>query len=354
MKIEEVDIKNMRGLKDFKIDFKDENENPLTLAIIIGVNGTGKTTLLDFIATSIEDIKNETDLRSGNILWIESGKSPISEIVSSHNASTLLNERNNHLIEYYPAEASPQDTSEVLEKYVIDYIDKLVFENDLRAQQGYEKVREYIESIFHDSESNVRFEGISAKRKLRFSNSTGAEFGTENLSSGERKMLAKLLPIYLGEMQGKVLLFDEPENSLHPAWQRELLPALRRASLENDCQIIIATHSPHIIGGAKGEEIRILMREPDGQIVSNSPDDGPFGWEVDSILFYLQGLRQQRTPEVDAKLEKLMDEAMEGKDATQNPLFIELENLLGVSDKGLIGIRAEILRQRRHEKNQAS
>ncbi len=70
------------------------------------------------------------------------------------------------------------------------------------------------------------------------------------LSSGERQVLIVLT--YLAFLAGKESIFvvDEPELSLHIEWQRELVGALTSLRPEN-CQIILATHSPEIAGQAR-------------------------------------------------------------------------------------------------------
>ena len=44
-----------------------------------------------------------------------------------------------------------------------------------------------------------------------------------------------------------ISITDEPELSLHIAWQRNLLSSIRK--LNSNAQIIVATHSPEIAGG---------------------------------------------------------------------------------------------------------
>lgn len=347
MRISRVDIQEFKGLKDFSIDFLDEASKPLSLVVIIGINGAGKSTLLDFIGTPV--IVN--DRRKGTIEWVDENQAA-REAIMPNEAPGLYNLRKGGLVVNFPAEASTADTAGALEECVLKYVDTLIYDHELSPKEAYCKVKEAIADIFKDSENSISFLGISGERKLKFGNEQGEFFGTEGLSSGERKILAKLLPVYFSQTRGKVVLFDEPEDSLHPAWQRELLPALRRAAKENDCQIILATHSPHIIGAAKGEEIRILRRGADGMVVCEHAEEGPFGWEVDSVLRFLQGLDHQRTPEVSDKLDALMSDVKKGMDIAATPHFKEMADLLGPSDPALIALRAEVLRQRRiHEKN---
>lgn len=64
------------------------------------------------------------------------------------------------------------------------------------------------------------------------------------LSSGEKQLLILLLTVLTQDEKPSVLLLDEPESSLHLDWQYELINILR--TLNPNCQLIIVTHSPSI------------------------------------------------------------------------------------------------------------
>lgn len=65
---------------------------------------------------------------------------------------------------------------------------------------------------------------------------------SEKLSSGEKQLLSFLA--YNAFYTETLILIDEPELSLHPDWQRMLIPALESQMSNN--QLIMATHSPFI------------------------------------------------------------------------------------------------------------
>ena len=67
----------------------------------------------------------------------------------------------------------------------------------------------------------------------------------ENLSSGEKQIA--ILFTYLAFSPGKIFVIDEPELSLHPRWQDEFLNAVQEV-MPAETQLIIATHSPAIVG----------------------------------------------------------------------------------------------------------
>jgi hypothetical protein len=53
-----------------------------------------------------------------------------------------------------------------------------------------------------------------------------------------------------------LVLIDEVELHLHPRWQREMLPALRRAF--PNLQIVASTHSPQVVASVEAECVRVL------------------------------------------------------------------------------------------------
>ena len=69
--------------------------------------------------------------------------------------------------------------------------------------------------------------------------------GVEALSSGEKQIV--ILFTYLAFQRGKIFVVDEPEISLHPRWQEEFLDGVKDL-MRSDTQLIIATHSPAIVG----------------------------------------------------------------------------------------------------------
>jgi len=81
----------------------------------------------------------------------------------------------------------------------------------------------------------------------------------QRLSSGERHLLTFLATILLmGEEQDFILL-DEPEISLDIEWQEKLLSSISK--LAPTSQIIVASHSPSIMGDYFDESVEITLFE---------------------------------------------------------------------------------------------
>ena len=65
------------------------------------------------------------------------------------------------------------------------------------------------------------------------------------LSSGEKQMLVILLTVLVRDDDHCVLFMDEPEASLHIEWQQKLIGMIR--DLNPNIQLILTTHSPAVI-----------------------------------------------------------------------------------------------------------
>jgi len=77
----------------------------------------------------------------------------------------------------------------------------------------------------------------------------GQKLSLDSLSSGEQHELILHYDLLFRVPSNTVVLIDEPELSLHVAWQKKFLPDL--LEIVELCQFdaLIATHSPYIVGG---------------------------------------------------------------------------------------------------------
>jgi len=86
----------------------------------------------------------------------------------------------------------------------------------------------------------------SGQLQVAFKSPPAKTVAPERLSSGEKQILILLTQALLRENVPVVYVADEPELSLHVLWQEKLLQSLRE--LGGQIQIIVATHSPDIVG----------------------------------------------------------------------------------------------------------
>ncbi len=99
------------------------------------------------------------------------------------------------------------------------------------------------------------------------------------------------------ELHPAILLIDEIENHLHPAWQRRVIPALLK--FFPGLQIFATTHSPFVIAGLKTGQVHLLSRNDDGTVVASTNEQDIVGWTADEILRTFMGV-QDPTDELTA------------------------------------------------------
>lgn len=118
---------------------------------------------------------------------------------------------------------------------------------------------------------------------------------TRQLSEGEQQLLTVLGLMRFTQNQGSLYLLDEPDTHLNPAWGLEYLSSLRKVGcINSDSHTILATHDPLLVAGLLKEEIRVLHRSSNGQIVAVEPDESPRGQGVAGVLTSeLYGLESQ-------------------------------------------------------------
>jgi hypothetical protein len=103
----------------------------------------------------------------------------------------------------------------------------------------------------------------------------------DSLSSGEQQILTMITKITAGVQPDTTVLIDEPEISLHVAWQAQLPIVLRKFSEGLNCSFVVATHSPVVIAAAADKNDRCFVMS-DRRLHSLGPDQTR---SVESSLF---------------------------------------------------------------------
>ena len=118
----------------------------------------------------------------------------------------------------------------------------------------------------------------------------GAPVPSWLLSDGTLRLLALTLLAYLPEHEG-IFLIEEPENGIHPQAVEAVFQSL---SSVYDGQVLIATHSPLIVGLARREQILCFARTPSGAVDLVTGLDHPrlrdWQGETDLSTLYASGV----------------------------------------------------------------
>ena len=400
MKIEKVHIKNVKGIKDLELSFKKDNKI-LDVIVLAGVNGSGKTTILESIKDFFnnkninyeEPKKSNVDLdiffekfEKKNIEEAEKSsnnyKQPLWNFFNALQSYQYEKYNNNGLYQnliakrfenppkiiYVPAENKFEEIQtysttlskeykfiNIVNSNVIRDIPSYIatrrnylatIEEDLTMKEITNKVVNEINSIFNILELDAKLKGFSKDEKTLpiFENSAGEEFDINNLSSGEKQLFLRTLSIKMLEPNNSIILIDEPELSLHPKWQQRIIEVYRKIGENN--QIIVATHSPHILGSVSNENIFILYRNENGKIEAKTGDelDSSYGQPVERVLKDIMGLESVRTPKIEKDLEELRNLVDEDKYDTDSfkKKYNNLLKILGNTDEDLFLIDMDV------------
>jgi len=87
---------------------------------------------------------------------------------------------------------------------------------------------------------------LNERNELIIKTESGKFLKPSQLSSGEKQIIVILGEALLQEGQSFIYMADEPEISLHVAWQESLAKNIK--SLNPAAQIVFATHSPDVVG----------------------------------------------------------------------------------------------------------
>jgi len=127
----------------------------------------------------------------------------------------------------------------VLSIYVRDAKKKLEVFDEILAKV--ELFKEIINGRFLDKQLVVSQSGFAVQ------SDNADSLPLDLLSSGEQHELVLFYDLLFKVTRNSLILIDEPEISLHVAWQEAFLEDLARVATISQFDAIVATHSPQVI-----------------------------------------------------------------------------------------------------------
>lgn len=316
MKIERLYIKNIGPFKEATLEFpthqnKEKGEEPVT--IITGVNGAGKSIIIDAIRAGLSGQKlerhivaNDDDFKiemsidydgafktlstrgfyDGNIQSVDhvelgqyfqigyrlpgkvydwvvdywSSKLPtdtfsLNTMQNIKNeqvlAGVLMGKKSNVELTNFICQVDYLRTSEMPEEKVV-------------GEVMYQKLKEIVNLCLENGE----FKYVRRSDLTPIVKQNGIELSLEKLSSGNIFLIEHLVMLLckmysvsvlnniaadkMFDISG-LLLADEVENHMHPLWQKKILGIIRK--LFPNLQIILTTHSPFVVASMDGAKI---------------------------------------------------------------------------------------------------
>ena len=341
MKLHSLEIENFRAINHLEIDFTDELSRPRLMTLIVGLNGSGKTSIFDAIDTFVKTAENRRnpELREGLLLnpqQIVRGRGQTAKIEFEY---SFDNDEGEAIIDIYsrmeiewflrrlqlgnnvPIQDSLKVTWSFPSRNHTDNFDTVPERQNLINVVGARGIAKrsisrnlFTGSIFNkiggvcyldqrrslrlassfnndNIENNLEHGDVLTwlyhyyKRDLTWNNEkfgesywarvqrlfnkicypaefiglesgpdsdtlilrkNGFDYDLYQMSSGEHQILRILVGLASATAKNSIVLIDEIELNLHPAWQKRLIRALRDDTDNN--QYIFTTHSPDVIG----------------------------------------------------------------------------------------------------------
>jgi predicted ATP-binding protein involved in virulence len=200
--------------------------------------------------------------------------------------------------------------------------------------QQLEAIRKLIMEI--DGFRGITYESTKSPEGLYFHKDDGAWVHVSMLSSGERSFIILLADLarrlqmmkadaLLADIPG-IVLIDEVELNLHPAWQSKIIVTLRK--IFKRCQFLITTHSPQVISSVEGVHVRVLEKAEDGILSLKSP----IKTKGQTSNYLLEGVfgAHERFPETD----KLIDDFNDAIDSRNKELASSLLEKISEQTEG--------------------
>ncbi len=303
-RLRSLHIEDYKMFKDFDIDFVDSDGKPLPIVVLAGVNGSGKTTLLECLSGDDKEVVIKKDI-SGSKLNIKTNTNPLitAPLITATEYNIKKQQWELHKLRFIYLPVGANKIENIKETIKQKYLDRS-FEID-KPSEALQELQDFISTVFKGLKLTFNLSSIHyTKNIVLFKDNNGNEFDIDKLSTGEKTLLSKVLYLFFQDYKNKIILIDEPELSLHPSWQNRVLKIYENFAKANNCQVIIATHSPHIIGSAKNEYLRILRKNDEGyiEVVKDLKAEGR---DINSILFDVMGEVAYRPIEFDNKIDRL-------------------------------------------------
>ncbi|HRG46458.1 MAG TPA: AAA family ATPase [Leptospiraceae bacterium] len=246
-----------------------------------------------------------------------------------------------------------EDDKTLIKSYIInEFLQSIVTDQDTIPRITMAKIIDKVNRILQHITLNTTLKEIDTKQ-IKFKSSNGQIITIDGLSSGEKQLFYRFVYLQTLEIQNSIIMVDEPETSLHPTWQQQLAKLYQSIGINN--QIILATHSPHILASVKPENI-FLLSVKDSKIEANHLKDTDLktkGVETNRILKEIMGVTKLMDEETSADMIAL-NQFIEA-DTFDKPEAIEVYNRLltnlGKEDSYIVSVDFEIvMRNKMREK----
>jgi predicted ATPase len=417
MKIKKLVVKNYKVFDHLELDFTDKNGDVLDTIVLAGLNGSGKTTVLELLRDLIDGntpqyLRIDTEIRLEILFakrnYIDSGspeyrhkneaylsiqsysdeydilvfeyKQNKNSIADFASLNSIINGLYQNMAHYQSIYNKPyisqavyfyandkeiertKDKKNIIEatfgvhnqtirQNILAIIQKEVFNNpDQTPRSIFTQKVNALNQIFKNLDVQSKLIEMSEK-ELIFESTDGQKIAFNDLSSGEKMLYFMGFSLNQFNPQDALIMIDQPEDSLHPNWQRQIARFFNNIGLNN--QVILATHSPQILASVYPKSLFVfgINEETHKTIVINMADEHKHTYGVDPnrILSEIMGM-PVRDWETQQRINKILglikhvefNPSVSGVSEVEEEINLLTEDL-GKQDASIMRFRNEIL-----------
>ena len=225
--------------------------------ILSGINGVGKTTILNRSVGYLEELSGEmkSDEKNGVRLFFDNPQATYIpyDVIRSYDRPLIMGDFTARMADknvkseldwqLYQLQRRYLDYQVNIGNRIIECLTSGNPEDQMRAaQMSYpkKKFQDLMDDLFGETGKKI----IRQSNEILFEQD-GDTLYPYQLSSGEKQILVILLTVLVQDKRHGVLFMDEPEVSLHVEWQQRLISLIRE--LNPNVQIVLTTHSPALV-----------------------------------------------------------------------------------------------------------
>ncbi|WP_017346056.1 AAA family ATPase [Pantoea sp. A4] len=307
---------------ELKFRFSYQEEFHRNITVLIGQNGNGKSRTLNNIARKALKgyVESESRLKVNRVLLF----------APRHELHIFPSEKWKNPATYYrtfpTTRSSKSRSAKSLTESLLDILrtdekiaDKhrwVIFQESLCELNSYEDIHlkginpnQYYSLIDLWNLKNNKFSMLSEIQQdlepIKLIN--GREC---RLSSGEYSFLQILSGMTMNIENGSLLLIDEPETHLHPNFISQLMSSLQTILLSTGSFSIIATHSVYVVRDVPEDQIIILERDYETNVlIQKNTGMSTLGANIGSLSTFIFG-ENGRSKNVTAIVENVLSEGI--------------------------------------------
>ncbi len=303
-------LPNFSSAHTIEFRFDDNSVAPKRIGVVIGENGVGKTQLLAHIAKSL--LRGDTSVTDPDSLEgraqisrlivleaprVESSvfprrakrRSPIAYIRLSlyrrAGNTTRLGDALVRLARSRETIARQRRISLFLSLVSPIGDPKDIVIKSLKDSDSY-SLHDLASTPYTESSALTMYALIDPNSDLWWRALSGREVP---LSSGQAALVKLAAEFCLHVERGTLILIDEPETHLHPAFIRHFIDMLDELLVSTGSAAIIATHSAYVVREVSREQVVIMRRLSDGEPEIDQPRLRTLGADIGAISYFVFG-----------------------------------------------------------------